>query len=153
MIEIMEPTDFAVRLEFERGGYVLPEGSRFMERDIDFALEMIDFKQISSEEIKSNLFCSPEIIDTQEKSIEYNVVDIRKTPCFSVNKLEVNKRYKKETDSFYVGVVTKGKGRIASSSQSIAVEVGDKFFVPFQTGELKFITDEGLQLYFVFPPK
>jgi mannose-6-phosphate isomerase len=25
MIEVMEPTDFAVRIEFERGGYVLPE--------------------------------------------------------------------------------------------------------------------------------
>jgi mannose-6-phosphate isomerase len=32
MVEIMEPTDFAVRIEFERGGYVLPEASRFMNR-------------------------------------------------------------------------------------------------------------------------
>ncbi len=42
MIEIMEPTDFAVRIEFERGGYVLPEESRFLNRGIDFALSLFN---------------------------------------------------------------------------------------------------------------
>ena len=43
MIEIMEPTDFVARIEFERGGYVLPEESRFMNRGIDFALSMFNY--------------------------------------------------------------------------------------------------------------
>lgn len=48
VIGVMEPTDFAVRLEFERGGYVLPEESRFMGRDVSFAADMIDFNAYSS---------------------------------------------------------------------------------------------------------
>ena len=51
MIEIMEPTDFAVRIEFERGGYVLPEESRFMNRGIDFALSMFNFDSTPIEAI------------------------------------------------------------------------------------------------------
>ena len=34
------PTIAPVRIEFERGGYVLPAESRFMNRGIDFALSM-----------------------------------------------------------------------------------------------------------------
>jgi hypothetical protein len=42
ILDIMEPTDFVVRIEFERGGCVLPEEARFMNRDIDFALSMFN---------------------------------------------------------------------------------------------------------------
>jgi mannose-6-phosphate isomerase len=153
MIEIMEPTDFVVRLEFDRGGYALPEQSRFMGKDIAFALEMIDFKMISSEEIKRQLFCPAEPIAVQGKSVESTVIDLKKTPCFSVNKLEVKNHYTKAADSFYIGVVAGGSGRINSMSQHYDVHVGDKFFVPYRTGELQFFTDEGLELFLIFPPK
>ena len=61
MIEIMEPTDFAVRIEFERGGYVLPEESRFMNRGIDFALSMFNYEPTPVETIKEKFFCKPRI--------------------------------------------------------------------------------------------
>jgi mannose-6-phosphate isomerase len=153
MAEIMEPTDFAVRLEFDRGGCVLPEQSRFMGRGIDFALEMINFNTISPEDIKRNLFCSPEIFHTQEKSIEYNVIDRKKTPCFSIDKLEVNGLYRKKADSFYIGIVTKGGGHIESLSQKYELKTGEKFIVPYKTGEIKYCSEEGMQLYFVYPPE
>jgi len=153
MIEIMEPTDFVVRLEFDRGGYVLPEQSRFMGRDVDFALAMINFNRVSSEEIRHKLFCSPEIIRDQEQSIEYNLIGLKHTPCFSLNKLEVVTRYSKKADSFYIGIVTKGKGQIESSTQKVQLRAGDKFFVPHKTEEVQFITDEGLEVFLVFPPR
>ena len=151
MIEIMEPTDFTVRLEFDRGGYVLPEQSRFMGRDIDFALEMIDFKKISSEEIKRQLFCSPEIITVQEKSVEYKVIDVNKTPCFSVNKLDVQKRYKKKADSFYIGVVSKGNGRIDSVSQHLEVRAGDKFFCTEKDGGITIYYEQRTSTFLCLP--
>jgi len=153
MIEIMEPTDFVVRLEFERGGYALPEQSRFMGRDIDFAVEMTTFDKISVEEVKRNFFCSPSIINTEGESIEYSLVDSKKTPCFSVNKLEVRKRYSKSSDSFYIGVVTSGSGQIDSPSQHYELKAGDKFLVPHKTEEVHFTSGHELQVYFMFPPK
>ncbi len=153
MAEIMEPTDFVVRLEFDRGGYVLPEQSRFMGRDVDFALEMINFNTILPDEIRHNLFCVPEAIHTQEKSIEFSVVDLKKTSCFSINRLEINGRYNKKADSFYAGIVTKGRGRLDSLSQKIELKTGDKFFVPYKTGELVYFSEEGMQILLVFPPQ
>ena len=69
MIEIMEPTDFVVRLEFERGGYLLPEQSRFMGKGIQFALDMITFDGISVGEVRRSLFCAPEPVVAQNQSI------------------------------------------------------------------------------------
>ncbi len=63
MIEIMEPTDYAVRLEFERGGFRLPEESRFMGRDVDFALDLIDFAPRSVPELRDRYFCRPASLD------------------------------------------------------------------------------------------
>ena len=52
MIEIMEPTDFVVRLEFQRGGETFSEGARFMGRDLDFALAMMNFDTYSIPQIR-----------------------------------------------------------------------------------------------------
>ncbi|MCH7623067.1 MAG: hypothetical protein IIB46_03200 [Nitrospinae bacterium] len=71
MIEIMEPTDFAVRIEFERGGYRSPEESRFMNRGIDFAFSMFNYESISVETIKERYFCVPSLLKTQNQSTEY----------------------------------------------------------------------------------
>ena len=124
-----------------------------MGRDLEFAIEMINFTPINDEEIKRNLFCPPEVIDTQGKSASITWLG-EKTSCFSVNKLEVHQQYRKEADSFYVGIVTKGKGRIDSSSQTVDIKVGDKFFCTCtKPGNYNSLPTEGLQLFFVFPPK
>lgn len=57
MIEIMEPTDLAVRIEFERGGYTLPEESRFMSRGIDLALTMFNYTPTPIDAVKEHYFC------------------------------------------------------------------------------------------------
>ncbi len=152
MIEIMEPTDFAVRIEFERGGYVLPEESRFMNRGIDFAISMFTFQDTPIEAIRKNYFIEPRVVDKQNQSIEYSLVDPRKTSCFSVNRIIVNDRFKKEADSFYIGIVTKGYGKIQIDHQSYPVREGSKFFVPFQTGAVFFESERGMEIITTFPP-
>ncbi|MGI9353495.1 MAG: class I mannose-6-phosphate isomerase, partial [Rhizobiaceae bacterium] len=108
MIEIMEPTDFAVRIEFERGGYVLPAESRFMNRGIDFALSMFSYEPTPVETIKDHYFCQPRVLATQDQSTEYVLIDEQKTRCFSVNRIDVKDCYVRAADSFYIGVVSKG---------------------------------------------
>ncbi len=98
MIEIMEPTDFAVRIEFERGGYVLPEESRFMNRGIDFAISMFNYESTSIDMIKERFFCEPRVLETQNKSTEYVLIDENKTPCFSVNRINIKDSYIKKAD-------------------------------------------------------
>ncbi|WP_413701070.1 class I mannose-6-phosphate isomerase [Psychromonas sp. KJ10-10] len=46
MVEIMEPSDWAVRFEFTKAGYTMPEEARFMKRDLDFCMDVFDFTEL-----------------------------------------------------------------------------------------------------------
>ena len=153
MMEIMEPTDFAVRIEFERGGYVLPEESRFMNRGIDFALSMFNYESTSVETIKERFFCVPKVLESQNRSTEYILIDEHKTSCFKVNRIDVKDRYVKVSDSFYIGVVVKGSGKINMDDKSYQLDEGSKFFVPYQTDKVEFETENGMEIIVTFPPE
>ena len=153
MIEVMEPTDFAVRIEFERGGYVLPEESRFMNRGIDFALSMFNFNPSPVAAIREQYFCEPRLLNNQGRSAEYALIDSRQTPCFGVNRIDVRDRYVKESETFYIGVVTKGSGTIIAGGQSCQLKEGSKFFVPFQTGAVTFESESTMEIIASFPPE
>ena len=46
MVEIMEPSDWAVRFEFSKAGYTMPVESRFMKRDLEFCMDVFDLTQL-----------------------------------------------------------------------------------------------------------
>lgn len=154
MIELMEPTDWVARIEFERGGYVLPEASRFMDRGIDFALSMFNYNAISPEEIKSNFFCNARVLEQQDGSTEYVLIDEEQTPCFQLNRLVVKGTYVKTSASFYIAIVTKGSGVVSYySGTSVKVEKGSRFFVPAKSDAITFLSDESMELIIAIPPK
>lgn len=152
MIEVMEPTDFAVRIEFERGGYVLPEASRFMNRGIDFALSMFSFETSPVELVREKYFCDPRELDKQNQSTEYALIGKQQTSCFSVNRIEVRDRFVRESDSFYIGIVSKGYGTIIVEEQIFPLEEGTKFFIPYQTGPVVFKSEDKMEIIVSFPP-
>ena len=152
MIEIMEPTDFAVRLEFERGGYVLPEEARFMGRGVDFALDMIDFTPLPAGQVKEKYFCKPKPLKKEKEFEESVIIGREQTPCFSVRQLKIYSHYNRASEGFYVGIVTRGEGEIEAGFQKFPVKTGDKFLVPFQTKEVRY-SGSGLEVILTFPPE
>jgi mannose-6-phosphate isomerase len=152
MIEVMEPTDFAVRIEFERGGYVLPEESRFMKRGIDFALNMFSYDPTPVSKIRESYFCEPRLLNAQNQSSEYVLIDHRQTTCFRVNKIDIRDSYAKESESFYIGIVTKGSGAIEMEGHQYPLEEGMKFFIPYQTDSVIYKSDHRLEIITAFPP-
>lgn len=152
MIEIMEPTDFAVRIEFERGGYVLPEESRFMNRGIDFAVSMFDFTPTSIESIREKYFCEPSVLSIQNQSTEYVLINHERTPCFSVTRIDVRDKYVKEFKGFYIGIVSKGSGTIVVDHQKFPLNEGMKFFIPYETNSVVFESDNAMEIIATYPP-
>ncbi|MGB0369988.1 MAG: class I mannose-6-phosphate isomerase [Opitutales bacterium] len=153
MIEIMEPSDLVVRIEFERGGYVLPESARFMDRGVDFALTMFDYNPVTVDQLKERFFCEPEVLDQQGESVESILIDERKTSCFRVNRLKVQGTFKRTFESFCIGIVTSGSGTIMYESTCLSVSEGERFFVPAKAGELCLESNNGMELVLAFPPK
>ena len=154
MVEIMEPTDFAVRIEFERGGYILPEEARFMGRGVDFGLSMFQFDQRSIEEVRKQNFVQPKLIHRyNDSSNEYSLMDEQVSHCFKVKKLCLTGRLKKKEESFYIGIVTQGAGTISTHDLTHEVRTGDKFFVPFQTDRVQMESQEGMEILIALPPE
>jgi len=146
MIEIMEPTDFVVRLEFERAGYLLPEEARFMGRGTDFAMDMIEFKSLPAELVRKLYFCEPVLVCRESHYEEFELIGTKQTSCFSVNKLKITGSYTRKSDNFHVGIVSAGNGIIQAGGVSVPVKKADKFLIPFKTKEVTYTASADLEI-------
>lgn len=91
MLEIMEPSDLAVRFEFERCGYVIPEQARFMGTDIETALDVFNFDPVSPEQIDEEFRCAPNVLISDEAgNCLEELIGSDRTACFTVRRTSVN---------------------------------------------------------------
>jgi hypothetical protein len=88
LVEIQEPSDLVVRFEFERGGYLLPESARFMNRGLDFCLDLFDFTARPLTDVLNHQRCRPRLERTLgPSSREDRLIGPAETSCFGVTKL------------------------------------------------------------------
>lgn len=150
MVEMMEPTDFAVRVEFERGGYVLPESARFMGRGIDFAMSMFDFRSRSIEQVKEDFFIIPRPLPMSGAGERFSLIDARKTDRFQLERMVTNGEASVTHDAFRVLIVIAGAGEISCGKNTFAVRQYDRILVPCRTSEVRF--SGTLELLAALPP-
>ncbi|MCW0484970.1 class I mannose-6-phosphate isomerase [Gaoshiqia sediminis] len=151
MIEILEPTDLAVRIEFEKAGYTLPESARFMNRGIDFALSMFDYTPIPINTIKSKYFIQERLVSDTGTAKEYQLFDKTITNCFRMNKLYVTQNHTLKKDHFYILIVTDGMGQLKSGEETFHVKFGDKFLIPAATELVEINAKSSLELVIAMP--
>ncbi|MBA4136234.1 MAG: hypothetical protein C0518_02825 [Opitutus sp.] len=153
MIEIQEPTDFAVRYEFDRGGYVLPEAARFMNRGLDFALSLINFNRYPREVIERDYRCRPQARRAlSELSWQETLIGPAQTPCFRVCKTQLRDTVTKTEDSFYLGIVTDGACTLDVNGRLHHLKRYDKFFCPAGLGPVLFEPEPHAAILECYPP-
>ena len=131
MIEIQEPTDFAVRYEFERGGYLLPEAARFMGRGLDFGLSLINFNRYPREAIERDYRCRPRPArDLGGGSRQDELIGPGQTPCFRVLHTRLSAPATKHEAGFHIGILTAGACAITVGGETHQLRRYDKFFCP-----------------------
>lgn len=131
MVEIQEPTDFAVRYEFERAGHVLPEAARFMGRGIDFGLSLIDFTRRPRAEIERDYRCWPEPLrEFGGGSRQTALIGPAQTPCFRVQASAFTGPVTKAEAGFHIGIVTAGECRITAGAEAHHLRTYEKFLCP-----------------------
>ena len=84
MVEVMEPTDFVARVEFQVAGRIVPESARFMARDVDFAIKMFSFDPLTAATVNSRWRCRPMAIEENSSMRREALVDERVTDKFNV---------------------------------------------------------------------
>ena len=153
MIEVMEPSDWAVRFEFEKSGYTLPEEARFMKRGLDFCLDVFDYTQYTPEFIQDNFKQKPKkMTEYNESSYKEALVDSNATDRFRICKSTINGAVKKVEDEFFIGIVTKGSCTVKTSHETIELNKFDTFFCPYGLEEFTLISEQGAEIIECYPP-
>lgn len=154
MVEIMEPTDLTVRFEFEREGMTLPQSARFMNRDIDFAMDMVQFKSYSLDELHKQYFIRGyHRVQMSASSYQEVLIDSKYTDCFRVKKMVIRDQVNIREDSFYYAVVIKGQGKLSAGPASFNAATFDRFFISHSTDNLLVSPNTDMEIVTVFPPK
>jgi mannose-6-phosphate isomerase len=153
MIEIMEATDFAVRIEFERGGYVLPEAARFMGRDVDFALSMFDFSAYPMDRLKERCFVAPLLLDEQQGGKRWSLFDQRYTPCFRAERVICKGKITVAHEGFRAMIATSGDGFVRSEGTEIELTQGERILIPNRTREIEIESKNGMEAIIALPPE
>ncbi len=153
MIEIMEPSDWAVRFEFERGGYTLPEEARFMKRDLDFCLDVFDYSQQSIHDVIAKNRKTPIPLETySDGSSKYKLIDGSTTDRYRVCRTNIIQRIVKQERDFYIGIVTQGECTITLGDEQLTLRQFDKFFCPAGVDCIEIETTDGVEIIECYPP-
>jgi mannose-6-phosphate isomerase len=153
MVEIQEPTDFAVRIEYEKAGYVLPESARYMGRDIDFGLSMIDLTAYPLETVARDFFCPGQRRrDFSSKSWEDLLIGSDRTDRFCVSKSYINDACTRDDDTFSINIVTAGSLDLNVGGKTYTFQQYDKFFYPALLGSVELTPHGSAEVLHCYPP-
>ena len=152
MLEIMEPSDLAVRFEFERCGYEIPEQARFMGRDIETALDVFNFEPVPPEKVDAEFRCPPKVLtsDDQGNCLE-ELIGADKTSCFTIKRTTVNGTFKRKEDAFFYGIVIQGSGTFQVGNDVTHLEQYERFFCPAGIEAFAYQSDSGMTILECYP--
>lgn len=155
MVEIMEPSDLAVRFEFEKAGYVLPEAARFMGRGIDFALEVFDFTKATPADLRKRAFFRPRErrVYPDGAGTQYDLIGEETTPCMRVRKSVIRGPVEKREEPCFIGIVTRGRARLSTGADSRVVKTYDKFFHPAGARKFRIEPEDEVEILECQPPR
>lgn len=131
MIEIMEPSDWVVRCEFERcKGKRFPEHARYMGKSIDEVMEIFDFQEYPENIIRKKARLEPKLMEVNEMMSRVCMISEKMTDCFRVEKLTLfqNGAFEKPLRPALL-IVLEGNGTISCGGMKAAVQKGEALFI------------------------
>ena len=143
LLEIQEPTDYTLRVE-----KTTPSGSRiddFMcHQGLGFEkmFECFHYEGISAREARERWFAKPELLLEEGGNRRVRLIGYEKTPCFSMELLEVDKILTIPADHCSVLYVLEGRGELEWGENKEILCVGNSFFVPATAGEIRVKAEE-----------
>ena len=153
MVEIMEPSDLAVRFEFTTDGYTLPESARFMNRGLDFCLDIFDYNAKTESQVRRDHMFEPRLeVEYSETAHRYHLIGAETTPCYQVKKSIISGKVERRESSYFTGVITAGRCVLKTSESELALDTFDKFFCPAGLDGFTIEADEEVQILECFPP-
>lgn len=139
MVEIMEPSDWVVRCEFKRGDALVPPEARFMGRDLEFCLDVFDYRSCTVEEVRRRCELAPVPMDSGPGWALDRVVGADRTRCFVVDRVRASRpAVLPGRRQAAILIQTGGRGEIAVKGESLALATGQCCLVAAAAPQIEF---------------
>ncbi len=153
MVEIQEPSDLVVRFEFERAGYVLPESARFMERGLDFCLDVFNLAPLTAADLEARVRCRPRRLrELGPGSWQDELIGAAQTDRFRVTKTHLAGPVVKDETTCAIAIVTAGNVTVETGGETHRLNPYDKVFLPAGLGRATFTPTPTAEILECHPP-
>lgn len=131
MVEIMEPSDWVIRCEFEpQKGRRFPYEARYMGKSIDEVMEIFDFQEYSPDKIRQKACRKPETVWADHRGKQLRMITEEETGCFRVDILELQKSQSLQKENrLMILLVLDGEGKLSCKQLQVNIKKGDSFFL------------------------
>ncbi len=151
LIEIQEPTDYTISLEkCNTLGEKMPDFLCHMGLGFDKMFDCFNYIKYSYDEVLSLYNLKPEQLCNNDNYSLTQLIGYENTPCFSLRKAVIKKRFIKDNFGFVPSalVCIDGKGRIGD----LEIKKGDSAFVPANAKNIEFVPEGKFELLQCLPP-
>jgi mannose-6-phosphate isomerase len=152
MVEVMEPTDFVARIEFNVAGRVIPESARFMGRDVDFCLDFFSFESLPVSAVQSRWRGQPRILEKTDTMQRESVVDARLTDRFNVLRTTLTGRSQWRAYGFTILLVVEGSCSIRVADELVQLKQFDRIVIPHGMESLEITATDRAVFLECLPP-
>ena len=147
LLEVMEPSDLVVRCEFERDGVIVPPAARFMQTDVDLALQIFDYTRLSVQDVETKYKITPRRISPEEELL----IGSEQTDCFSLTRITTNGHLTLPSLGYVrLGVVAAGHGRLTVENSVMDLQQGACFLLAAAAPAAHLTASNGARLEILF---
>jgi mannose-6-phosphate isomerase len=131
MVEVQEPTDFTINIEYTYGGVLRTEAQCFLGLGFDLGMRCFDYTTAGMRGVRQHTLV-PRTLRRDTESCEELVIGPEHTTYFGASRLVIQgTAADREQGECYIGIVIQGHGQILSSgSAPLPLTPGSAFFVP-----------------------
>ena len=152
VLEIMEPTDYVVKTEWDIGGIKLTEEAATMGRGTENILDIFDYTAYPKKMVKEYFGPCPRTAVLTETGREETLLEAPQTDRVEVRRLRTTGPFRPETDGrFSILIVVDGRGSVRAGGAGVEVQRWSKVLIPACVDDLEI--DGTLHLARCMPPK
>lgn len=141
LVELMEPSDWVVRCEFEHNGYTLPESARYLKGSLDLSIDCFDLTSRTISEVRREFFPEPRLAVELGPSVRVEtLIDNDQTRAFRMRRIvSAQEPFVLPGGEGFIGLVIEGDAKIGE----LDCCAGSRLFFP--AGISSWTINPGLQ--------
>ena len=153
-VEVQEPTDFTVNVEYTFGGVRRTEEQCFLGLGFELGMQCFDYRAVGLPCVEDNRLL-PRMLSETPAYREEVLIGPERTRCFGATRLEVRGTAKTRPEGCCAGIVVRGTGVISCRhAEVMALRPGTSFFLPAAAEDVTIEAQpsEAIAIILCYPP-